>query len=210
MALTDPKTQAPEGADASFEIEEGHFGPHLPRPNWEIICSVGGAVMLFIGSYLPWFAITQQGFDQGPNGPGPTTHTIQFGGWGVIFSHPSGTQNVALGVAGFILLIALPAVVGLVAFAMNILWYRHRASAMSCGVAVSALLIGVGLLFAETAVLLLMLVLYTGLSANNALSIQAGYAFPLMYLGYFGLTIATFAMCVGFWQDSKRPTRAVG
>ncbi len=77
MALPNPTNpSAFEVADPSFEIEQGHLGRHLSRPNWELVCSLGGALLL---------------------------------------------------------LIAFPAVVGLMTFAINMLWYRRRANMLSCG-----------------------------------------------------------------------------
>lgn len=207
MTLTGPQdTEAAEPPEASFEIEEGHFGPHLPRPDWELIFAVGGTALILVGFYLPWFILHEQSSSAGPLGPGnQTTTSIPIGGWA--FATGTILQGQSMLSSGLLLLAGMPVLAALLALAMNIAWYFRRVTPLTCGVALSSMVVGLCVLFGETAVTLL-LVLFFGLSNGNGdgpTSIQVGFGVPLLFLGYIGLAAATIAMCARYWRrDAQR------
>jgi len=197
-----------DAPDALFEIEEGHFGPHLPRPNREALLVGAGTVFTLIGFYLPWLTIQQQTFNQGQFGPGATSVTTQIGGWSFASSGLLHAPTGSLNGIGLLLLVGMPALAALLALAMNIIWYRRRATALTCGLALSALGIGLSVLFGESSLTLLLAMIYTFLGGGGVISAQIGFGVPLMYLGYIGLVAGTLTMCARYWRHGAQGSYA--
>ena len=207
MTLIHPtEPGAVEEPEAAFEIEEGHFGPHLPRPRWEMIFVGAGTLLILLGSYLPWLTLRQQGFSQvsSDGTQSASTTTTIFGGWGFVSQGFLHAQGGSFGGIALVALVGAPALSALVVFAMNVAWYRQRANTLTCAVALSALAIGLCVLFGETTVTLFIALLYSFPGGSGPNVSQIGFGIPLMLLGYVGAASATITMCARYWRRSFR------
>ncbi len=193
MTITDP----PETEESSFEIEEGSLSSQFPRPNWEVLSGVVGAILVGAGFCLPWMTIQPQG--AGPDGP-PAATTIT-SGWMLATERFSRQASDPLTSYTTVLLVALPVLAALVALYVNALWYRQRITTFLCGISLAAIFIGTFTLFAESLFLVVEIIGVAGGAGTSA-----GPGLPLMYIGYFALAANSFTMCLAYWRQPGNMT----
>ncbi len=194
---------ADDDLESSFVIEQGHFGPHLPRPPWELVASLGGAALILLGFYLPWLTFVEQHLASDGGFTGPIT-TTEFSGWQFSRGYVLSTAVATLSGRGLMALIALPVLAALLALALNILWARRRANGMTCALAICALIVGALVLVVESTYALFLTLLFE--TSTVVTTVQIGLGLPVMYLGYIALAAANLAICMDFWRHSPPAT----
>jgi hypothetical protein len=188
MTITDPA----ETPESSFEIEEGSLSSQFPRPNWEMLSGVAGAILIGAGFCLPWMTIQGQG--GGPDGPPAATTVIS--GWMYATASFSRQPSDVLTSYMTLLLIGIPVLAAVVALYVNALWYRKRLTPFLCGISLAAIFIGAFVLFAES---FFLIVEITGAAGGQGAA--AGPGMPLMFFGYFALAASSFTMNLTYWRQ---------